>query len=92
MEQTAVLAAEGDMMPDALQPPLTEPEIVPCLFVTGLAIEIADSVVRLVGWVTLPSLGGETEERRIVMRVAMSNTQARNFQSILRKGLSAGKH
>lgn len=72
--------------------PLSEPEIVPCLYVTGVAIEIADTVVRFVGWVKLPALGGETEERRIVVRFAMSNSQARNFQTVLRKGLARGGH
>lgn len=72
--------------------PLTEPEIVPCLYVTGLAIEIADAVVRFVGWVHLPALGGETEERRIVVRFAVSNVQARNVQAVLKKGLARGGH
>jgi hypothetical protein len=71
-------------------PPLTEPEIVQCLYVTGIGIEIADSVVRFVGWVSLPTLGGEMDERRIVMRCAMSNTQARNFSAVLKKGLTRG--
>lgn len=75
-----------------IQAPLTEPEIIPCLFVSGFGIEIADSVVRLVGWVHMPSLGGETEERRIVLRCAMTNSQARNFQMVLRKGLTRGGH
>lgn len=72
--------------------PLNEPEIIPCLYITGIGVEIADSIVRMVGWVSLPSLGGETEERRIVMRVAMSNSQFRNFQAVSRKALARGGH
>lgn len=71
---------------------LTEPEIIPCLYITGMAIEIADSAVRLVGWVNLPTLGGQIEERRIVMRCAMSNSQARNFATVLKAGLARGGH
>lgn len=72
--------------------PLTEPEIIQCLYITGIGIEIADAVVRLVGWVSVPSMGGESEERRIVMRCAMSNTHARNFATVLRKGFAKGGH
>lgn len=72
--------------------PLTEPDIVHCLYVTGIGIEIADSVVRFVAWVSIPAMGGETEERRIVSRFAMSNSQARNLQNVLKRGLSRGGH
>lgn len=89
----AILTAEdGAVNAQSERSALTEPEIIPCLYVTGLAIEIADSVVRLVGWVSLPNLGTEIEERRIVMRCAMSNSQARNFEAVLRKGLTRGGH
>ncbi|WP_298800031.1 hypothetical protein [uncultured Devosia sp.] len=72
--------------------PFTEPEIVPCLYVNGIGIEIADSIVRFVGWVSMLALGGEMDERRICVRFAMSNNQARNLQTVLRKGLARGGH
>jgi len=56
--------------------PLTEPEIVPCLFVTGAAVDTSTGCVRLVAWNHVPSIGGEMEERRIVTRVAMSEAIA----------------
>lgn len=52
-------------------PPLEERTMVPCLYVTGAAIEVTPHVMRLVGWVELPDLGGETVERRICVRFAM---------------------
>jgi hypothetical protein len=71
---------------------LTEPVIVPCLFVTGWGIEIADGSVRIIGWVDLPYLGGQTRERRIVARFAMSDGTARQFNSDFRKKLLRDKH
>lgn len=49
-------------------PPLTEPVMVNDVFVTGAAVESSKHVVRIVGWVEMPYLTGETEERRIVVR------------------------
>lgn len=63
----------------SLEPPLTEPLIVPCLFVTGAAIERTQHVVRLVGWLTTLDLGGEAQERRIVARCAMAIDTARKL-------------
>jgi hypothetical protein len=55
------------------EPPLTEPVIVPCLYVTGFAVEASEAgAVRLVGTVALPRIGGEMDERRIVVRCAMT--------------------
>ena len=68
-------------------PPLTEPEIVPCLFITGGAIEAGESTLRLVGWVQLPALGGETEERRIQVRLAMPLGAAMTLHRDLTKEL-----
>lgn len=53
-------------------PPLTEPTICPCLFITGGAFEISEGSIRLVAWVEMPDLGGQTRERRIVARIAMT--------------------
>lgn len=70
-------------------PPLTEDTGVPCLFVTGAAVEVTRYVMRVVGWVLLPEIGGETEERRIVVRFAMPLDKARvlmsDMQSVIRK-------
>jgi hypothetical protein len=37
----------------------------------GGAFEISEGSLRLVAWVEVPNLGGETRERRIVARLAM---------------------
>lgn len=64
------------MASHAPDPPLTEPRVVDCLFVTGTAIEISPHTVRIIGWVQLPMLGGEMDERRIVVRFAMPRDAA----------------
>lgn len=68
-EDDEFVSSEVEMTADS--PPLTEPEVIPCVFLTGGAIEAGESTVRFVGWVQLPMLGGETEERRIQVRFAM---------------------
>jgi len=70
--------------------PLVEHVQVPCLYVTGLAIEADDHVVRLVGWVAMPDLGGETVERRIVARLAMPIITARRMRDALNARLKQG--
>lgn len=69
--------------------PLTEPEIVPCLFVTGAAIDTATGCVRIVGWNHVPALGGETEERRVVVRVALPPRTAHDLAAQLQDVLDA---
>jgi hypothetical protein len=71
--------------------PLTEPLIVSCLFVNGLAIQPEDGAIRFVGWVYAPNLGGQTEERRIVVRFAMPLHAAREMFDTLRKVLNKGQ-
>jgi hypothetical protein len=70
--------------------PLTEAVPVPCLFVTGASIEVTEHIMRFIGWVHLPDLGGETDERRIVVRFAMPIDVARRLRDdltgMLRKG------
>lgn len=80
---------EADLLMDAeATGVLTEPIPVPCLFVTGWDIETSrDGSVRLIGWVDLPYLGGQTRERRIVARYAMSDSIAREMMAKLRRKL-----
>ncbi len=72
--------------------PLTEPELVPCLYVTGAAVEAGPHVLRIVGWVALPDLGGETTQRRIVLRCAMALDTARLLRSDLTRKLRGSGH
>lgn len=78
---------------DEPDPALTEPTVVPCLYVTGMHIEISDAVVRLVGWVALPRIDGQPEERRIVIRFAMPMDVASDLGIQTRKKLGrAGRY
>lgn len=52
-------------------PKLTEPAPVADVFVTGAAVESSKHVIRIVGWVELPFLSGEVEERRIIVRFVL---------------------
>lgn len=72
-------------------PPLTEPMIVPCLYVTGWAVEASEAgAVRLVGFVQMPRIGGEMDERRIVVRCAMTTPVGREMLATLRDAITRG--
>lgn len=73
-------------------PPLSEPEIVPCIFVSGFSVVPAGRVVRFVGWVELPALGDEPIERRIVVRFVMTVEAARALRDDLAKALRRPGH
>lgn len=73
------------------EPVLTEPVIIPCVYLTGAAVEVSRHSVRLIGWVDLPDLGGETTERRIQVRAAMTVGAARVLRDDLVKVLREGR-
>jgi hypothetical protein len=75
----------------APQKPLTEPVIVDCTYITGTAIISDEHVFQIVGWTDIPDLTGEADERRIVMRIAMSALTARELCDDLKMRLSAGE-
>lgn len=79
------------MAEHAPQPPLTESVPVPCLFVTGLALEFTRHTVRVIGWVQLPNLGGEMDERRIVTRFVMPLDVARQLRDDMNKTMDGKK-
>jgi hypothetical protein len=66
--------------PDA-EAPLTEPLIVPVLFVSGMTVDDGSDAVRLTGWETTPF--GDASERRVVVRIAMTKEAARDFHTHL---------
>jgi hypothetical protein len=68
--------------------PLTEPIIVDCTYVTGTAIISDEHVFQIIGWTDIPDLRGEADERRIVMRIAMSAPAARELCDDLKSRLS----
>lgn len=71
-------------------PPLNEPVIIPCLFLNGIDAVLEAEVVRLVGWATMPALGGETEERRIAIRAVITPSTARKLSIDLRRLTTTG--
>lgn len=60
----------------APNPSLSEHVQVPCLFVTGIAVETTRHIVRFVGWVLLPNLGDGPDENRICIRFVMPKDAA----------------
>jgi hypothetical protein len=65
------------------QPPLTEPQCIKYLYLSGVAVEISAHTVAFTGWVDMPDLGPETDERRIVVRFAMPIDAARRLRNEL---------
>jgi hypothetical protein len=74
------------------EPPFTEPVVIPCLFTSGCACEFAESFVRIVAWVDLPSLPHEPHERRIIARLVLPKDVARGLERELKQGLKKGSH
>lgn len=71
----------------------TEPRPVPDLFVTAVAIDSTGEYVRLTGWVAhVASSAPETKgaERRIVARLVMPQSTARDLLMGLRRQLQRG--
>jgi len=79
-------------MTDGSNIPLTEPVIVPCIFVSGVTVVISDGIVRFIGWAEMPSIGGEVEERRIVVRFVMTRDAARTLRDDITKLLKRPGH
>ena len=72
--------------------PFTEPAAgVPCLYVTGFAIQVPDGMMRLTAWVIALAPDG-TEERRIAVRMAMRAETGRALASDLRRAFTRGGH
>lgn len=70
--------------------PLNEPVVITCVYITGAAVEATPNIMRLVGWVTMPELGGsETNERRVAVRFAMpisaANKLRRDLHDVLKR-------
>lgn len=82
------MEAKSDDEPSAL----TEPVVVPCLFLTGVGVELNSGIVRFVGWTEMPDFGSEVTERRIAMRVSLPAEAARELAADIRKALARGGH
>lgn len=71
----------------------TEPKPVPDLFVTAVSLDSTGEYVRLTGWVAhTASLAPETKvaERRIVARLVMPQSTARDLLTGLQRQLRRG--
>lgn len=93
----AILLAAEDMVAEMAralrESPITEPSVVPDAFITGAAVEIGDSHVRIIGWTDFPSYpSGDSDERRLITRLVMPVTVARELLAHLRIGLTKGGH
>jgi hypothetical protein len=71
-------------------PAMTEPQLVHCLFCTGVDVQHTDHFTRLIGWVELPSPGYDFDERRIMVRLVMPPDVARALSRDLRRSLTKG--
>lgn len=56
--------------------PLVEAEIVPAIFITGGAVEIDGTLVRVLGWSEFPVAGEISAERRLALRLMMTTETA----------------
>lgn len=70
--------------------PLTEPLIVTSLHVDGFTVNAMAGTVHLAGWQTVEPLSEGSGERRIVVRFAMSEFEARAFKCALGGALHEG--
>lgn len=61
-------------------PPLLEPECAPFVFLDGCSIEFKNGLLYVVGWQHCN--GGDTEERRIVIRGAIPLTVAMSLHKV----------
>jgi hypothetical protein len=73
-------------------PRMTEPVTVPCLFCSGVEIEMGPTFVRIVGFVDLETVEYSPPERRIIARVVLPSDTARELLRSLRKQLNQGHH
>lgn len=71
-------------------PNLTEPEPLPCLFVTGYQIQTDHPIVRLVFWADLPAMGSRPAEARLQARITMLDKTFRRLLSEGRRRPSRG--
>ena len=68
----------------ATLPVITEPQIINSVFATGGAFEITATTVRMIFWEESMRLGDGAEfERRIVAKLAMSKSTARQYIELL---------
>ena len=65
--------------------PFTEPEVIHEFALNGLTVRRYDNGFRLVGWTTVLGGNGEPEERRIMVRFAISERGARQLRADIGK-------
>lgn len=70
---------------------VSEPLIVPDLYITDATIERNSHVARFVGFVRIPRIGAETEELRIVARLSMPVDMVRRLRWQVERAIREGE-
>lgn len=70
--------------------PYTEPLIVKALHVDGITAQAMAGSVQFVGWQMIEPLSESPGERRVVLRFAMSEMEARTFRYALSMAMREG--
>lgn len=70
---------------------VSEPEIVPDLFITSALVERNSHVIRFVGFVRTPQMCTVREEHRVVVRLTMPIDVARGMRKEVEKALREGE-
>jgi hypothetical protein len=77
---------------DTAPAPVTEPVVISTAFITEMVVQIMGAGVQMTGLELTQSIGAEQAERRIVTRIAMSDSTARVFVGALRRALARRGH
>lgn len=70
--------------------PFTEPELVTSVHVDGFVVHVAAGVAHFAGWQMIEPLGEGSGERRVIIRFAMSEMEARAHRYVLGTSLREG--
>jgi hypothetical protein len=70
---------------------VTEPLVIPDLFITAATVERNSHNLRFVGMVRLPRINGEPEELRVVVRLSMPVDMARGLRREVDRALREGE-
>ncbi len=53
------------------EPPFTEPELIPIVYISGGAVVVGDNLMTFTGWTDMSGIPGGENERRMQVRFAM---------------------
>lgn len=75
------------LFPDEAEALISEPLIVPDLILDEIEVRGGRHVLKLIGIVTIPSIGRESAERRVVARLSVPIDAARTLRADLADAL-----